>query len=135
MNNSYENTAIGLSALGSATSPRNTAIGASALMNLTTGSGNTTLGYRAGSNLTTGSNNIIIGNNINAPNAIRSNQLNIGNFLYGSGVGITGNSMFSIGSSTPASVFEVWSGTTVYTHSRGAGNIGLGYGAVRTATT
>jgi hypothetical protein len=55
------NVAIGRSALTSANSDLNTAVGYSTLNNLTTGTGNTALGANAGTDLNTGSNNIYLG--------------------------------------------------------------------------
>ena len=81
--NSYENTAVGSRALGSAggsvTALRNTALGRDAGYGITSGDYNTALGYDSGDNITTGSGNVTIGT-VDVASATGSRQLAIGGF-------------------------------------------------------
>ncbi len=124
-----DNVGMGLGATNSGVSgARNSWFGAYALDVITSGWGNTALWYMAGSNITTWSNNIMIWSWATALVATWSNQLNIGNWIYGTG------GYISVGNSTPASMFEVWSGSTTnssFLHFRGTNNTALWYGAVK----
>ena len=80
-------TAIGSEALGGAltnTANGSTAIGASALLVLTSGSNNTGVGYNAGSTLTTGSNNTLLGYNTSVNAVGRAGTIVLGKDAVGS---------------------------------------------------
>lgn len=109
----------------------NTAIGASTLTALTTGSNNTVLGFNAGMNLTTGSGNIVIGTLVGPAPTAESNII-IGN---SSGTALTGNGNVLIGkvdmtsnaSAINTMIFST-AGNTSFERMRitDSGNVGIG---------
>jgi hypothetical protein len=127
------NTAVGSNSMAAnTTGASNTAIGYNTLSGNSTGSNNTALGFLSGFNLTTGSSNIIIGSNVNAASTTATGQLDIGNVLFGSGMysGATSSAVpvaggrIGIGTTTPASQFQVASTTANATTSIEIGQTG-----------
>jgi len=109
-NNATSTVAIGYGAgqgIAGAASQNNVFVGFQSGTANATGNNNIFLGYQAGSTATTGDNNIIIGYAENLSSVTASNELNIGGVLYGDlSAGNVG-----IGTTSPATKFEVHSGT------------------------
>jgi hypothetical protein len=110
-----ENVAIGHHALRLAQTSRNTAVGALAGDNMTTGNLNTTLGWRAGSNISTGGQNVAIGANagylnmngdeniVIGYNTALSQSNNDNNIIIGAGTIGRGSNTTTIGNSSTVS--------------------------------
>lgn len=92
------------------------ALGANSLANLTSGTNNTALGYDTGPTLTTGSSNILIGSGADVPAASTSSFLDIGNLIYG----LLSSGYVGIGTTTPATLLSVGSGSPFQVSSTGA---------------
>lgn len=114
------NTAVGYQALSASTGEHNTAFGANAGVNITTGYDNTFLGQTintGGNAITTGGGNIGIGYNITFPAVSTNRLLNIGNTLFGGLIATSTSTAapyptsgsFSVGSSTPWAKLSVHS--------------------------
>lgn len=130
------NTALGFragyGASGASNITGNTLIGyQSGYALLTNGNNNTLLGYAAGDNITTGARNIIIGFGTDAASSTDSDQLNIGNTIYGDLS--TGN--VGIGTTSPASLLDVWGDFRVGTSSTPALFVDVSSGNVSIGTT
>jgi len=131
---SFRNTGVGALALGNLTDGQfNTGIGYTALYSVTTGDFNVGVGYWAGINIETGSNNLAIGSQALFTNITGSNNLAIGNNSLFITTGASNVALGNYGGRGITSgtynlaigYYSIGGATT------GSGNIGIGYSALR----
>lgn len=105
------NTAIGAYSLlgsgGFTNSIKNTALGHSALLTMSTGSSNIGVGYNAGSAITTGSNNVVIGSHTGSTIATSSNNILIADGAGNERIRVLSAGQVGIGLSNPAEMLDV----------------------------